>query len=97
MQEENLTKEEKRHRFYDKLKKGATDSKDEFARACYAIERDLNQTITQDYPASKFAMQVKFWNEEYQERLRQQKQSTFSSKGRRRGGNSTFRGPIIGV
>jgi len=35
-------------------KKGSDDAEDDYAKACYYIEKILHTPITGDYPASKF-------------------------------------------
>jgi hypothetical protein len=43
------------------------DIEEEYARACYAIERLLHKRITPDYPCSTFIEEANFIKEEQKE------------------------------
>ena len=70
---ENLSKEEKRRRFYENIKKGSQNVEDTYAQCAYYIEKELNQVITPEYPASKFHIQLEEMKKDYKNQERQMK------------------------
>jgi len=64
LKEKNLTNEEKRRRFYERLKTQGQNTEEAYSIACYHLERDLGINITPEYPASKFVIQCEYWNKD---------------------------------
>jgi hypothetical protein len=53
------------------------DPYEEYARACYLIERDLHQVITPDYPVAKFMAEIELINEEQRQAKSQMRNKRF--------------------
>jgi len=73
LREENLSKEEKKRRFYERLRKGTQDIEDVYAQCSYYIEKELHQIVTPEYPASKFHVQLEEMKKDYERQERQMK------------------------
>ena len=50
---------------------GVKDPFEAYAEACFYIEKELHQTITPDYPYSKFLVQIELLNKEAKRLKRQ--------------------------
>ena len=81
MKEKNLTKEEKRKRFYNRLKTQGSDIEESYAVACFRLERDVGVVITPEYPASKFVIQCEYLGKDKKDEAKQF--NTMRGKGSR--------------
>ena len=53
------------------MRRGRNTIEDEYAEACFRIEKDLGQTITPEYPASKFYAQLNEIKKDYKKQKKE--------------------------
>lgn len=75
MNPKNLSKAERRRRFYRRLRDGSRDFEEIYAEACYYIEKILGQKITPEYPSSRFHVQLEEMKKDFQKQDREMKKS----------------------